>query len=702
MGITLNNKNIIRQFVILPIILFLVLFATGSVGIFSNIKLADKIELLSDGALGPTLVFAETHEHLIVLKNQLDDLLDPRLSVEAKEKIIKSIKQKTRKINKLVTEQAEKSQNYVFFDYLNKWLVKWVLTEKNIATQINDYAGGKSFENLKSISMEVSVLEEEIANINDFIQLDVKANLADTSSFSNKSIVFLVLTLLVGLLASFFSSLFVVKKVKVLVEEIQKNKKNIENLLNNLAQGYFSFDIDGVIQTGASKICENYYGQQVENKKLVNILPISAAKKSSIADWLQLVFAGDIDFDTLKDLGPDEFVKDEKQYELKYRPIYKGIDPTQLDSIICITADVTEERLLREQAAEESAFVKMLIKAVNDKNIFKNCILEMHSIAQQAAAEIELKNPDIKSLFRYLHTLKGISASLYLLRYSQKAHDIESKFAEVGSGKVDIHSLKSELAIDLSDLKKLLEQFFLQNRIVFEKILGTSEEIVNKEVSKESIRNLSQMLDQSHGKKSNLYQYFEDHFVLEPVQKLFLHYSDTVEQLAEKLDKKVNFVVEKSNILIDSEKISSLANSFVHMIRNALDHGIENEDERQDLNKNPVAELRMNFSKKEKNNMHFLIIQLSDDGRGINIEKIKQKCITLGLYSAEDFTKMSDYDICQIIFQNGFSTADQVSDTSGRGIGMDAILNEAKRLNGKAWIESESNKGTKLFVEIPL
>ncbi len=702
MGITLNNKNIIRQFVILPIILFLVLFATGSVGIFSNIKLADKIELLSDGALGPTLVFAETHEHLIVLKNQLDDLLDPRLSVEAKEKIIKSIKQKTRKINKLVTEQADKSQNYVFFDYLNKWLVKWVLTEKNIATQISDYAGGKSFENLKSISMEVSVLEEEIANINDFIQLDVKANLADTSSFSNKSIVFLVLTLLVGLLASFFSSLFVVKKVKVLVEEIQKNKKNIENLLNNLAQGYFSFDIDGVIQTGASKICENYYGQQVENKKLVNILPISAAKKSSIADWLQLVFAGDIDFDTLKDLGPDEFVKDEKQYELKYRPIYKGIDPTQLDSIICITADVTEERLLREQAAEESTFVKMLIKAVNDKNIFKNCILEMHSIARQAAAEIELKNPDIKSLFRYLHTLKGISASLYLLRYSQKAHDIESKFAEVGSGKVDIHSIRSELANDLSDLKKLLEQFFLQNRIVFEKILGTSEEIVNKEVSKESIRNLSQMLDQSHGKKSNLYQYFEDHFVLEPVQKLFLHYSDTVEQLAEKLDKKVNFVVEKSNILIDSEKISSLANSFVHMIRNALDHGIENEDERQDLNKNPVAELRMNFSKKEKNNMHFLIIQLSDDGRGINIEKIKQKCITLGLYNAEDFTKMSDYDICQIIFQNGFSTADQVSDTSGRGIGMDAILNEAKRLNGKAWIESESNKGTKLFVEIPL
>ncbi len=698
----MNNRNIIRQFIVLPIILFLVLLGTGSVGIFSNLRLAGKLELLSEGALGPTLVFAETHEHLAELQRHLENLLDTRLKTEAKEKSIKSIKQKTRKISKLVTEQAGKSQNYIFFDYLNKWLMKWVLAEKSITDQIIDSDGVQNFENLKLLSAEVSALGEEIANINDFIQLDVKTSLADTTSFSNKSIIFLSSTLLLGLLASVFSSLFVVKKVKVLVEEIQKNKNNIENLLNNLAQGYFSFNRDGVIQTGASKICESYYGQQVENKKLINVLPIGEYKKSLIDDWLQLVFAGDLDFETLKSLGPCEFLKDEKQYELNYRPIYKGNNATQLESIICITADVTNERLLRAQAAEESAFVKMLIKAVKDKNVFKNCILEMQSIAQLASVEITQKSPDIKSLFRYLHTLKGISASLYLLKYSQKAHDIESKFADVSSGKLAIQNIQSELTNDLSNLEKLLEQFFSQNRVVFDKILGNSEESSKKEVSKDSIQNLSQMIVLSHGKKSNLHKYIEDHFILEPMQNLFLHYSDTVEQLAEKLDKKVNFIVEKSDILVDADKMLSLTSSFIHMIRNAIDHGIEDEDERLLHNKNPTAEIRMNFSKKEENNIHFLTIQLSDDGRGINIEKVKKKCIALGLYQAEDFKKMSNHDICQIIFQNGFSTTDQVSDTSGRGIGMDAILNEAQRLNGKAWIESETNKGTTLYVKIPL
>ena len=698
----MKNKNIIRQFIVLPIILSLVLIVTGAVGIFSNLKLANKIELLSEGALGPTIVFAETHAQLLDLQHYLDNLLDPRLKAESQEKFVKYIKQKTRKISKITTEQAGKSQNYVFFEYFNKWLTKWALTEKNITTLVSDPDKFKNFESLKLLSAEISVLEDEITNINEFIQLDVKANLADTTSFSNKSIVFLTITLFLGLLASFFSSLFVVNKVKTLVEEIQKNKKNIENLLNNLAQGYFSFNKDGVIQAGASKICETYYGQQVESKKLVNVLPISEYKKSSVGDWLQLIFAGDLDFDTLKDLGPREFIKDEKHYELKYRPIYKGDSDSQLESIICITADVTDEKFFRAQAAEEAAFVQMLIKAVKDRNIFKNCILEMRNIAKLASVEIAQKSPDISTLFRYLHTLKGISASLHLLKYSQVAHSIESKFAEVRSGKLDMQNIQAELTQDLHELEKVLEQFFFQNRIVLDKILGSSEERPKKEVSKESIQNLSQMIVQSHGKKSNLYNYIEDHFILEPIQNLFLHYSDTVEQLAEKLDKKVNFIVEKSNILVDAEKILSLTNSFIHMIRNALDHGIENEDERLVVSKNPIAEIRIKFSKKEQNNVNFLTIQLSDDGRGINIEKVKQKCIASGLYRAKDFEKMSDHDICQIIFQNGFSTNDQVSDTSGRGIGMDAILNEAQRLNGKAWIESETNKGTTLYVEIPL
>ncbi len=698
----MSNTNVIRQFIVLPIILFIVLFAIGIVGIFSSYKLSGKINSVSDTALGPSLVFAEASGVLQDLKQELDKISDQRISVDEQKKAVKSIKKDLRQISKLIGEQAEKSKTYVFFGYLNKWLIKWSAVEKNINTQVVETSSSLNLVTTKELSEQTEALQEEMKNINDFIQSDVKDSLNETASFAKKAILFLVVALIIGLAVSIFSSVFVVKKVKVLIDEIQKSRRNMENLLNNLAQGYFIFNNKGEIQTGASKICEMYYNQVVENKNLEDILPISEHNKSSIQDWLQLTFAGDMDFDSMKSLGPKEFTVNGNQFELKYRPIYNSINESQLDNIICITTDVTEEKLLRSQAADESAFVKMLVKAVKDRNVFKNNIEEMQKISTEAVKEIAQKNPDIKSLFRYLHTLKGVAASLHLLKYSQKAHLIESKLAEIrNSSGGDLVLMYSEIGKDIADLEKLLVDFFIEHRAVLDKILGKAEDGLKKEISKESIQTLSDMVIQVQGKKSDLYRYIEDRFILEPIENLFDHYSDTIEQLAEKLDKKVEFQIEKSNILIQPEKFSSLASAFIHVIRNSLDHGIEYVHERIDLEKNPTAKIKLKFAIIRKDNLDFLKIQFSDDGRGINTERVRQKALTLDLYTASALSKLSEEQICQIIFQNGFSTSEQVTDTSGRGIGMDAILNEAQNLKGVAWIESEKNKGTVLYIEIP-
>ncbi|HIP15605.1 MAG TPA: chemotaxis protein CheA [Methanothermococcus okinawensis] len=183
-----------------------------------------------------------------------------------------------------------------------------------------------------------------------------------------------------------------------------------------------------------------------------------------------------------------------------------------------------------------------------------------------------------------------------------------------------------------------------------------------------------------------------------PVSFIFNRFPRTVRDLAKALNKEVELIIEGSDIELDRTVLDELAEPLTHIIRNALDHGIEPPEEREKLGKPRKGKLILKAAR-ERN--HVLII-VEDDGRGIDPEVIKRKAIEKGLITEEEAKRMSDQEAINLIFLPGFSTAEKVSDISGRGVGMDVVKTKIESLGGSVTIYSEKGKGTRVVLQLPL
>ena len=183
-----------------------------------------------------------------------------------------------------------------------------------------------------------------------------------------------------------------------------------------------------------------------------------------------------------------------------------------------------------------------------------------------------------------------------------------------------------------------------------------------------------------------------------PISQIFNRYPRLVHDLTHNTDKKVNLVVNGEDTELDKMIVEELSDPLIHIIRNSVDHGIESMDERKLAGKQPEATLAL-VAYQESNN---IVIEVTDDGRGIDREKIKNKAIEKGLFTAEELERMTPSEINRIILTAGFSTADKVSNTSGRGVGMDVVRKNIEKLNGTLEIESKPGAGTRMRVKIPL
>ncbi|HIQ39267.1 MAG TPA: chemotaxis protein CheA [Methanothermococcus okinawensis] len=183
-----------------------------------------------------------------------------------------------------------------------------------------------------------------------------------------------------------------------------------------------------------------------------------------------------------------------------------------------------------------------------------------------------------------------------------------------------------------------------------------------------------------------------------PVSFIFNRFPRTVRDLAKALNKEVELIIEGSDIELDRTVLDELAEPLTHIIRNALDHGIESPEEREKVGKPRKGKLILKAAR-ERN--HVLII-VEDDGRGIDPEVIKKKAVEKGLITEEEAMRMSDQEAINLIFLPGFSTAEKVSDVSGRGVGMDVVKTKIESLGGSVTVYSEKGKGTKVVLQLPL
>ena len=183
-----------------------------------------------------------------------------------------------------------------------------------------------------------------------------------------------------------------------------------------------------------------------------------------------------------------------------------------------------------------------------------------------------------------------------------------------------------------------------------------------------------------------------------PIKKVLAKLPRLVRDLSQKLGKQVRLETHGEETELDKSVADEIGDPLVHLVRNAIDHGIEMPTERHEKNK-PVEGLLRIAASQEGNS---IVIRIQDDGKGIPIDKVKAKALAKGLVSEAELSAMEPREVVNLIFLPGFSTAENVTDVSGRGVGMDVVRTNIRKMNGTVEIESEQGKGSLITIKLPL
>ncbi len=183
-----------------------------------------------------------------------------------------------------------------------------------------------------------------------------------------------------------------------------------------------------------------------------------------------------------------------------------------------------------------------------------------------------------------------------------------------------------------------------------------------------------------------------------PLATIFHLFPRMVHNIAREKGKEIDFKIEGSEVSADKKIIEEIKIPLMHIIRNSIDHGIETKEEREETGKQPQGRITISA----KHNENKIIIDIKDDGRGVDIEKVKSIALEKGLLTKEESENFSNEQLVGLIFYPGFSTEENVTEISGRGLGLDIVRNKINQLNGKINVYSQFQKGTLIRIELPV
>ena len=253
----------------------------------------------------------------------------------------------------------------------------------------------------------------------------------------------------------------------------------------------------------------------------------------------------------------------------------------------------------------------------------------------------------------------------------------EHSVDEIKSVRVDVDQL--------DDLHGLVEQ------------LVTSRIKLRRAVDQENMDSAEETLNELDKITANLQNTVMDMRLI-PLKKVVGKFPRMVRDLSRELGKEVNFEIEGEEIELDRTILTEISDPLMHIIRNSLDHGVESPEEREKNGKPREGQVTLRASR-ERDHVN---IQVEDDGAGLDVDAIKKKAIEKEIRSPEELETMDDSAIYDLVFHPGFSTADEVTDTSGRGVGMDVVHDTVTQLDGSVSVDSTPGEGTTVSLRLPV
>lgn len=488
-----------------------------------------------------------------------------------------------------------------------------------------------------------------------------------------------------------------------LEETVRQKTAAIKNILDNAGEGFFTFGDDLIIDEECSSECAKIFGKEISGIKFSSLIFPDGDER----DYLELMLVRtlhekkDYKKEIYLPLLPNEKVINEKYIKLDYKIIIESKKSAEPIFMVILT-DITEKRFLENKMEAESKVLKMVVKAVTNYNDFIKFIRDYEHFCKTKILEILDSDSSLQNivfeLFRTIHTFKGSFGQMNMVNIAQKLHTFETKLSEIN---INLGTITlEEFKIFISEFN--ISEWLKEDINILNEILGEEYFIHKKALTIDQTKLL-----QIENNLTGLLTPTQLDIVLpqlrelryRPFKELLKTYPQFVSKLSERLKKPMNPIeVRGKDVLVDSDKFHDFSVSLVHVFRNIMDHGIEEINERISMGKNEAGNIKCNI-KLDKDNIMLII---TDDGKGIDINNIKQIAVEKNIFDTQTIDSLKDNEILHLIFKDGFTTKDKVSELSGRGVGLAVVMQEIEKLNGKVRVNTKLGAGTEFHFLLPL
>lgn len=453
-------------------------------------------------------------------------------------------------------------------------------------------------------------------------------------------------------------------------DELAERTRRMKVILDTVGQGFLSVTTDGRMANERSAILDRWLGAANDDEPVWDYLGRTAPEA---AVWPELgltsLEAGIMSSDTVLEQMPRQFRARERHIEIEYRPTFVDGCVTR---VLMILSDVTSDVERKRSAEEQRELICMFERISTDRRGVIEFVTESNRLAEELATNMTAADTDVR---RWAHTLKGNAGLFGLEGLARTCHEMESLVEE--SGQPWTASQRSTLVDAWNASARRIRT-----------LLGGDDSLVR--VTRDDYIAVLDAV-QSGVSRDRLVEILRG-WQLEPSELRLARIADQARGLARRLGKgDIAVVVEPNGLRLPHERLADFWSAFVHVVRNAVDHGLEAPDERLAVGKRPAGTLtvRTHLTASE------LVVSLEDDGRGIDWERVAERARARGL------PHDTRTDLEAALFVDGFSTSELTTEISGRGVGMSAVRCALDALGGRLALFSEFGRITRWTASIP-
>lgn len=481
------------------------------------------------------------------------------------------------------------------------------------------------------------------------------------------------------------------KSFNAMLDLIQEKNENISSLLSSLPFGLFYFDKKGHISEERSEATDKIFFDFSKLEHLEGFYQIHGAKSDLTNKVIDIIFSMKLPFDSAVGLLPSNLVLEhadagQRLINLSYKP--NRCADGSVERVIVLAEDVTSEVEALKKNEELTERVGRVSRASEDSDGFMEFVKASRSLLSDLNGGFSdfNKKQDATSVLRDLHSLKGLLEVYGFSSCAKLAHKLESYLVE--------NKIQDVIPECLEKIKVMTQLFDSHADDIIDLLaINKGEDLKLFNIKKIEIIKMI-------AKKEQIPELVQATLDLDkfPIDKIFKKYSSYTKKISSDFsDKDVRVVFDTNSDELTFEEAQKIDLALIHIIRNSIDHGIETKSKRIETAKKEFGEIRFSCKRLKE----YITVDIADDGQGINAQLLAAKALEKGIWSPEQVEGASDSEKLNLIFMPSFSTKDEVSDLSGRGVGMDAVKDVIESHGGQISIMTKLNQGTTFSITLP-